>query len=106
MNLPLNIDLKGKVAVVTGGGGVLCSSFAQAVAASGAKVAVLDLNEAAAKKVAEDIEKDGGTAMGIATNVLEKSSLEAAKKIINENMEKRHLACWFAKSQNLTTKPQ
>lgn len=84
MNLPLNIDLKGKVAVVTGGGGVLCSSFAQAIAASGAKVAVLDLNEAAAKKVAEDIEKDGGTAMGIATNVLEKSSLEVAKKIIND----------------------
>ena len=45
MNLPLNIDLKGKVAVVTGGGGVLCSSFAQAIAASGAKVAVLDLND-------------------------------------------------------------
>ena len=84
MNLPLNIDLKGKVAVVTGGGGVLCSSFAQAIAASGAKVAVLDLNEAAAKKVAENIEKDGGTAMGITTNALEKSSLEAAKKIIND----------------------
>lgn len=84
MNLPLNIDLKGKVAVVTGGGGVLCSSFAQAIAASGAKVAVLDLNEAAAKKVAENIEKDGGTAMGITTNVLEKSSLEAAKKNIND----------------------
>lgn len=84
MNLPLNIDLKGKVAVVTGGGGVLCSSFAQAIAASGAKVAVLDLNEAAAKKVAKNIEKDGGTAMGITTNVLEKSSLEAAKKIIND----------------------
>ncbi len=83
MNLPLNIDLKGKVAVVTGGGGVLCSSFAQAIAASGAKVAVLDLNEAAAKKVAEDIEKDGGIAMGIAANVLEKASLEEAKKIIN-----------------------
>ena len=50
MNLPLNIDLNGKVAVVTGGGGVLCSSFAKAIAASGAKVAVLDLNEEAAKK--------------------------------------------------------
>ncbi len=45
---------------------------------------MLDLNEAAAKKVAENIEKDGGTAMGITTNVLEKSSLEAAKKIIND----------------------
>ena len=84
MNLPLNINLKGKTAVVTGGGGVLCSLFAQAVAASGAKVAVLDLNGAAAKKVAEDIEKNGGTAMGIAANVLEKASLDAAKKIIND----------------------
>ena len=88
MDLPLNINLNGKTAVVTGGGGVLCSSFAQAIAASGAKVAVLDLNEAAAKKVAADIEKDGGTAIGIAANVLEKSSLEAAKKIINNSFGK------------------
>ena len=84
MNLPLNIDLKGKVAVVTGGGGILCSSFAQAIAKSGAKVAVLDLNEDAANKVAEEITNDGGVAIGIKTNVLDKKSLEDAKKIVNK----------------------
>ena len=53
MKLPFDIDLKDKVAVVTGGGGILCSSFAAAIAACGAKVAILDLNEEAAKKVAK-----------------------------------------------------
>ncbi len=86
MNLPLNIDLKNKVAVVTGGGGILCSSFAKAIALSGAKVAILDLNEEAANAVAEDIVKDGGFAIGIKTNVLDKKSLEDAKKIVNEKL--------------------
>ena len=53
MKLPFGIDLKGKTAVVTGGGGVLCSMFAKAVAKTGAAVAVLDLNGEAAKKTAE-----------------------------------------------------
>ena len=78
------IDLKDKIAVVTGGGGVLCSTFAEAIAKTGAKVAVLDLNGEAADKVADAINKDGGTAMGIAANVLEKENLEKAKKIIND----------------------
>ena len=84
MNLPLNINLNGKVAVVTGGGGVLCSSFAKAIAASGAKVAVLDLNGDAAQKVADEIVQDGGVAMGISANVLDKNSLSDAKKIITD----------------------
>ena len=42
-------NLKGKVAVVTGGGGVLCAAFAKTLAAQGCKVAVLDLNEGAAQ---------------------------------------------------------
>ena len=42
MKLPFEIDLKDKVAVVTGGGGILCSAFAKAIAMCGAKVAVLD----------------------------------------------------------------
>lgn len=84
MKLPFMIDLSGKIAVVTGGGGVLCSTFAQAIAKTGAKVAILDLNGEAAEAVAEEIRKDGGEAIGIATNVLEKESLENAKKIINE----------------------
>ena len=55
-------NLNGRVAVVTGGGGVLCSGFAKALARQGAKVAVLDLNEAAAQKVADEITAAGGQA--------------------------------------------
>ena len=84
MNLPLNIDLSGKTAVVTGGGGVLCSEFAKAIAASGACVAILDLNGEAAERVADAIKADGGKAMGISANVLEKESLQNAKKLIND----------------------
>ena len=84
MKLPFMIDLKGKTAVVTGGGGVLCSGFAKAIAQTGAAVAILDINEAAAKKLAEEINADGGCAMGVAANVLEKESLEKAKKEIND----------------------
>ncbi len=84
MKLPFNIDLNDKIAVVTGGAGVLCSEFAKAIAATGASVAILDLNEAAAKAVASDIINEGGNAIGICTNVLEKESIEAAKKIIND----------------------
>lgn len=84
MKLPFEIDLKNKVAVVTGGGGVLCSMFAEAIAKVGAKVAILDLREENARAVAETIEKDGGSAIGLKANVLEKASLEEAKNIINE----------------------
>ena len=44
MKLPLNVNLKDKVAVITGAGGVICSTLAKAIAAAGAKVALLDLN--------------------------------------------------------------
>lgn len=84
MKLPLNVDLKGKVAVVTGGGGVLCGCFAKAIAASGAKVAVLDLNKKSADEVADAIIKDGGEAIGVEANVLKRESLLEAKKIVNE----------------------
>ncbi len=84
MKLPFDLDLKGKVAVVTGGGGVLCSSFAEAIAGCGASVAVLDLNMEAAKAAADKINADGGKAIGVSANVLDKASLENAKKIINE----------------------
>lgn len=86
MKLPFEIDLKNKVAVVTGGGGVLCSSFAMAIAKCGAKVAVLDLNEDAAEKVADEINSEGGEAIGISANVLDKKSLENAKREVNEKL--------------------
>ncbi len=86
MKLPFNIDLSGKVAVVTGAGGVLCSMFAEALAKSGAKVALLDLNEEAAKKCADEIVAGGGIAKGYACNVLDKDSLEAVRAQVNVDL--------------------
>ncbi|MCQ2402527.1 MAG: SDR family oxidoreductase [Lentisphaeria bacterium] len=78
MDLPLNVDLKGKVAVVTGAGGVLCSMMAHALASAGAKVAVLDLKVEAAQACVDAIKADGGEAIAVSANVLDKASLEAA----------------------------
>lgn len=79
-------NLKGRVAVVTGGGGVLCGDFAKALARQGVKVAVLDLNEAAAQKVADEITAAGGTAIAVGCNVLEPESMENARAVINEKL--------------------
>ena len=86
MKLPFQIDLNNKVAVVTGGGGVLCSNFAKALAACGAKVAVLDLRKENADKVATEITAEGGKAIGVAANVLEKDSLNAARDLVNKEL--------------------
>ncbi len=75
--LPLGVDLTGKVAVVTGAGGVLCSRMAAAIAACGAKVALLDLHVAAAQAHADEITADGFIAKGYEANVLNKESLAA-----------------------------
>ena len=82
--LPFKIDLTDKVVVVTGGGGVLCSTFSEALAECGAKVAVLDLRKEAADKVAEAINNKGGQAAGFAADVLNIDSLKDVKKQINE----------------------
>lgn len=79
----LNENLKGRVAVITGGGGVLCSGFAKDLASFGVKVAVLDLREDAAQKVVDEINADGGTALAVDCNVLEAESLENARQKIN-----------------------
>ena len=68
----LNTDLTGKVAVVTGAGGVLCSYFAKVLARAGAKVALLDLNYDAANRFAEEIAAEGGIAKAYNCNVLDK----------------------------------
>ncbi|WP_077609308.1 SDR family oxidoreductase [Clostridium sp. Marseille-P2415] len=76
MALTFGTDLSGKVAVVTGAGGVLCGMFAKTLAEAGAKVAVLDLNEEAAQDVASSIAEAGHTARAYKANVLERESLE------------------------------
>ena len=68
----LNTDLTGKVAVVTGAGGVLCSYFAKVLARAGAKVALLDLNYENANKFAQEIVTEGGVAKAYSCNVLDK----------------------------------
>ncbi len=76
MSLAFGTDLSGKVAVVTGAGGVLCGMFAKTLAKAGAKVAVLDLNEEAAGSVAAEIVAEGGVAKAYKANVLDKANLE------------------------------
>ena len=85
MKLPFQINLSGKTAVITGAGGVLMSAFAEALATCGAKVALLDINEAAAKAVAEKI---GENALAIPTNCLEKESIEKAYQKVLETFGK------------------
>lgn len=74
--LPFKIDLTGKTAVVTGAGGVLCSGFAKALAACGAKAALLDLNLEAAQKFADEIAAAGGVARAYEANVLKRELMD------------------------------
>lgn len=86
MTSPFTHDLTGKVAIVTGAGGVLCSYFAKEFARAGAKVALLDLNEEAAKKYADEIVQSGGIAKGYKANVLDADSLQSAREVINKDL--------------------
>lgn len=83
MSLPFQVNLKDQVAVVTGGGGILCGVMAKAVAECGAKVAILDLKPEAAQKAANEIVQAGGVAQGFACNVLEKASIEEAHQQVH-----------------------
>ncbi len=81
----LNTDLSGKVAVVTGAGGVLCSYFSKVLARAGAKVALLDLNEEAAKTYADEIIAEGGIAKAYACNVLDKDiCYDVSEKVLSD----------------------
>lgn len=86
MKNPIQTDLSGKVAVVTGAGGVLCGMFAKSLALAGAKVAVLDLNEVAAEAVAAEICQAGGIAKAYKCNVLEKESMEACRQAVLQDL--------------------
>jgi len=81
------LNLKNKVAVVTGGAGIICSEMAKSLAAQGVKTVILDLNKDAAEKVAQEIEKNLKTkSIGLSANVLDKASLEAARKEIHDKI--------------------
>ncbi len=84
-DLPLQVDFTGRVAVVTGAGGVLCSDMSRALAAAGAKVALLDINEEAAQKVADEIVADGGCAIGVKCNILDEEDIRRAhERVLKE----------------------
>jgi NAD(P)-dependent dehydrogenase (short-subunit alcohol dehydrogenase family) len=80
----MKVDLSNQVAAVTGGGGVLCSCMAAALAECGARVAVLDLKPEAAEKAAAAIRAAGGKALGAACDALKKESLEQARARIEK----------------------
>jgi len=81
----LNTDLNGKVAVVTGAGGVLCSTLAKVLAKAGAKVALLNRSAEKAEKVSEEIAADGGTAKAYVCNVLDRTRCqEVAEEILRD----------------------
>lgn len=82
----LNTDLSGKVAVVTGAGGVLCSAFSRVLARAGAKVALLDRNEEAARLVAEGIVREGGAAKAYRCDVLDRDSCLAAAQAVERDL--------------------
>lgn len=82
----LNTDLSGKVAVVTGAGGVLCSYFAKVLAKAGAKVALLDLNFEAAQSCADEIVAFGGVAKAYSCNVLEKSVCDSVANEVKNDL--------------------
>jgi len=84
----LNTDLSGKVAVVTGAGGVLCSHFAKVIARAGAKVALLDLNYDAAKAYADEIVAEGGIAKAYSCNVLDKDICEGVANEVEKDFGK------------------
>ena len=88
MKLPFDLDLKGKTVVVTGGGGVLCGVFAEAVAKCGANVAILDLRKEAADAVADKIKAEGGIAKGYAANVLDREMIENVREEILKDFGK------------------
>src|SRR5512133_3761881 len=80
-----NLNLKDKVAVITGGAGIICSTLAKSLAANGVKTVILDLNKDAATEIASQIEKEFNTpSIGISASVLDKASLQTALKEIHD----------------------
>ena len=73
-------DLTGKVIVITGAGGILCGAVSKALAGAGAKIGVWDMIEEAAAAVAGEIKSDGGIALAVKCDVLDKKSLQVAKE--------------------------
>ena len=76
MDLPLNVDFTGKVVVITGAGGVICSTMARAFAQAGAKVAAINRTGIKVEKLAEELRAEGFICNGYEGNVLDKERME------------------------------
>ncbi|NLG72776.1 MAG: SDR family oxidoreductase [Chloroflexi bacterium] len=77
-------SVDGLTAAVTGGGGVLCSTMAEALACAGVRVAVLDLRLDMAQAVASRIQQAGGQAIAVECNVLDKASIVQAADAVEK----------------------
>lgn len=88
IKLPLNIDFTDKVVVVTGAGGLICGAMARAFAQCGAKVAALDLNEEAVKKLADELKAEGFICEGYKSNVLDLANLEEVHQAVLKDLGK------------------
>ena len=88
MNIPFKPELNGKIAVVTGGAGVLCREFAKALALCGAKVAILNRTLSKAEKVVEEIIAMGGEAIAVQVDVTDSKSVAAAHEEVLERLGK------------------
>ncbi|MDE0837474.1 MAG: SDR family oxidoreductase [Kiritimatiellae bacterium] len=84
--MDLSVDLSGKVALVTGGGGILCSQMAKDLAASGAAVAVMSRTQSKIQAVADAITAAGGKAIAVSCDVLDRDALEAARERIESEL--------------------
>lgn len=84
-------QLKGKTAVITGGGGILCGAIAKGLAADGVHVALLDLNKERADAIADEINQAGGSAAGFACNVLDTGSVKQAQAEVLDRFGDYHI---------------
>ena len=81
-------EISGKVAVVTGGGGVLGGSIARSLIEAGTKVAILDIRQEQINNRVKELEGLGGQAIGISGSVLNMQELQQAREAIIEKWGK------------------
>ena len=101
--MSISIDLSGDVAVVTGGGSGIGEAIARTLARAGAAVAVADLSQESAQRVAKQIEADGGRALAVALDIADRACVEAGLAAVREGLGPvKHLvnnaATWEVKS--------
>ena len=84
----VSFDVSGKVAVITGGAGILCSVMAKELAEFGVKIALLDIDEKKASEIAAEINEKGGEAIGVGVDVLDMDSINKAKDIVMDRFGK------------------